>query len=121
MAKKTRNPLIALMLGALLLSGAGQALGEQKSIKPKDKNMDKASTSCVATAKGPLAPEGKSAEAAKPAVQSPVSAVLARVGQAAPDFEANAFINGGFKNLKLSDFKGKWTVLCFYPGDFTFV
>ena len=41
--------------------------------------------------------------------------------QARPDFEATAFQNGAFKNVKLSDFKGKWVVLCFYPGDFTFV
>jgi peroxiredoxin (alkyl hydroperoxide reductase subunit C) len=27
----------------------------------------------------------------------------------------------GFKNIKLSDYRGKWVVLCFYPGDFTFV
>lgn len=119
MEKKARNSLIALLFGALLLSGAGQALGEQKSSKAKEKSME--STSCVATAKGPLAPGGQSTESAKPAVQSPASPVMARVGQAAPDFEANAFINGGFKNLKLSDSKGKWTVLCFYPGDFTFV
>ena len=43
------------------------------------------------------------------------------VGRAAPDFEANAYFEGGFKTLKLSDFKGKWILLCFYPGDFTFV
>jgi len=42
-------------------------------------------------------------------------------GKPAPDFEASAFIDGGFKNVKLSDYKGKWVVLCFYPGDFTFV
>ncbi len=47
--------------------------------------------------------------------------MVARVGQMAPDFEASAFLDGVFKNLKLSDFKGKWVVLCFYPGDFTFV
>jgi peroxiredoxin (alkyl hydroperoxide reductase subunit C) len=46
----------------------------------------------------------------------------ARVGMEAPDFEANAFVAGeGFKQIKLSDFRGKWIVLCFYPGDFTFV
>ena len=46
----------------------------------------------------------------------------ARVGQEAPDFEASAFVaNEGFKPVKLSDYKGKWIVLCFYPGDFTFV
>jgi alkyl hydroperoxide reductase subunit AhpC len=48
--------------------------------------------------------------------------VLARVGKEAIDFEANAFVEGvGFKPVKLSDHKGKWIVLCFYPGDFTFV
>jgi peroxiredoxin (alkyl hydroperoxide reductase subunit C) len=45
----------------------------------------------------------------------------ARIGQTAPDFEATAFIDGGFKNIKLSDYLGHWIALCFYPGDFTFV
>ncbi len=47
--------------------------------------------------------------------------IRATVGKKAPDFEADAFFQGGFKKFKLSDFKGKWLVLCFYPGDFTFV
>ncbi len=47
--------------------------------------------------------------------------MMARVGKPAPDFEASAFTGGGFKNLRLSDFQGKWVILCFYPGDFTFV
>jgi len=47
--------------------------------------------------------------------------VQARVGKPAPDFELTAFHQGGFKNVTLSDFKGKWIVICFYPGDFTFV
>ena len=38
----------------------------------------------------------------------------------APWFEATAYYNG-FKNVKLSDFKGKYLVLFFYPLDFTFV
>ena len=51
-----------------------------------------------------------------------VDRMLARVGKEAIDFEANAFVAGvGFKLVKLSDYKGKWIVLCFYPGDFTFV
>jgi peroxiredoxin (alkyl hydroperoxide reductase subunit C) len=45
----------------------------------------------------------------------------ARVGYKAPDFEAPAYYKGGFTTVKLSDFIGKWVVLCFYPGDFTFV
>ena len=43
------------------------------------------------------------------------------VGNQAIDFETNAYFEGVFKNFKLSDFKGKWILLCFYPGDFTFV
>jgi peroxiredoxin (alkyl hydroperoxide reductase subunit C) len=47
--------------------------------------------------------------------------VTARVGQKAPDFEAPAYHRGKFINIKLSDYAGKWVLLCFYPGDFTFV
>ncbi len=43
------------------------------------------------------------------------------VGRKAPDFEAPAYRKGGFESIKLSDFLGKWVLLCFYPGDFTFV
>lgn len=43
------------------------------------------------------------------------------VGAKAPDFEAPAYQNGKFGQVKLSDYLGKWVVLCFYPGDFTFV
>ncbi len=44
-----------------------------------------------------------------------------RVGQKAPDFTAPAYYRGEFTTVKLSDFAGKWVLLCFYPGDFTFV
>lgn len=44
-----------------------------------------------------------------------------RVGGKAPDFAAPAFYQGKFTELKLSDYFGKWILLCFYPGDFTFV
>jgi len=47
--------------------------------------------------------------------------VTAKVGQKAPDFEAPAYHKGKFVNIKLSDYAGKWVLLCFYPGDFTFV
>lgn len=43
------------------------------------------------------------------------------VGQKAPDFVAPGYQNGKFVNVKLSDYLGKWVLLCFYPGDFTFV
>jgi peroxiredoxin (alkyl hydroperoxide reductase subunit C) len=45
----------------------------------------------------------------------------AHVGRKAPDFEAPAYQNGKFGEVKLSDYLGKWVCLCFYPGDFTFV
>jgi hypothetical protein len=49
------------------------------------------------------------------------TAMTARVGQKAPDFTAPSYYRGGFTPVKLSDFAGKWVLLCFYPGDFTFV
>lgn len=44
-------------------------------------------------------------------------------GMKAPDFEIEAYdpVNDEVKTVKLSDFKGKWLLLCFYPADFTFV
>ena len=81
---------------------------------------EQAGSGCVEPAQGPL---GNSPEAAAPAAGSgsPPPVIRARVGQPAPDFEAAAFVDGGFKNIKLSDYRGHWVVLCFYPGDFTFV
>ncbi len=49
------------------------------------------------------------------------SMMTARVGAKAPDFQAPAYYRGKFTSVKLSDFLGKWVMLCFYPGDFTFV
>jgi len=74
---------------------------------------------CVASARGPKV-MASAPEAAAP-VATGGAKVLARVGKEAPDFEATAFVDGGFKNISLSDYKGQWVVLCFYPGDFTFV
>ncbi len=44
-----------------------------------------------------------------------------QIGKKAPDFTAPAYVDGGFSEVKLSDYRGKWVALCFYPGDFTFV
>jgi peroxiredoxin (alkyl hydroperoxide reductase subunit C) len=46
---------------------------------------------------------------------------MIQVGKKAPDFSAPGYLNGRFVNVKLSDYLGKWVLLCFYPGDFTFV
>lgn len=44
-----------------------------------------------------------------------------QVQQQAPDFKGQAVVGTGFKEISLSDYKGKWVVLFFYPLDFTFV
>lgn len=46
---------------------------------------------------------------------------MIQVGKKAPDFTAPGYHKGKFISVKLSDYLGKWVVLCFYPGDFTFV
>jgi peroxiredoxin (alkyl hydroperoxide reductase subunit C) len=46
---------------------------------------------------------------------------MIHVGEKAPDFVAPGYQKGKFINAKLSDYLGKWVLLCFYPGDFTFV
>lgn len=82
--------------------------------------MDKPKESCVEPAGGPIGvPEEEVTTATE--VRKEVPKMIARVGGPAPDFEATAYVDGDFKNIKLSDYKGQWVVLCFYPGDFTFV
>lgn len=55
----------------------------------------------------------------KPPKETTMSQV--QVGKPAPDFKAPAYRQGKFTNVSLSDYAGKWVLLCFYPGDFTFV
>jgi len=43
------------------------------------------------------------------------------IGRVVEDFQAEIFQNEATKKINLSDFKGKWVVLFFYPADFTFV
>lgn len=42
-------------------------------------------------------------------------------GEQAPNFELDAVVGDQVKKIKLSDYDGKWRVVCFYPADFTFV
>lgn len=48
---------------------------------------------------------------------------IAKVGQPAPDFNLPSTKNMDTlaENISLSDYKGKWLILLFYPLDFTFV
>ena len=43
------------------------------------------------------------------------------VGKKAPDFIVQAFHKNSFKQIRLSALRGKWAILAFYPGDFTFI
>lgn len=43
------------------------------------------------------------------------------IGQKAPSFTMEGVYKQQFKKVQLSEFKGKWVVLFFYPLDFTFV
>lgn len=42
------------------------------------------------------------------------------IGRKAPEFSAVGYYQEDIKEFKLKDFMGKWIILCFYPGDFTF-
>ena len=84
--------------------------------------MAKMKDGCVKPVRGPIVPAEEMAPQMGETLSREVKKMLARVGSEAPDFEASAFVAGeGFKPIKLSDYKGQWIVLCFYPGDFTFV
>ena len=75
---------------------------------------------CVKPAGGPLLPRAEAAAETSP-TNGGAQMPLAQVGKEAPDFEASAYVDGDFENVKLSDYRGEWVTLCFYPGDFTFV
>lgn len=76
---------------------------------------------CARPAGGPVGekPDAKKETSQQSTVKEVKSMVI--VGKKAPDFTAPAYQKGKFINVKLSDYLGKWVVLCFYPGDFTFV
>jgi peroxiredoxin (alkyl hydroperoxide reductase subunit C) len=43
------------------------------------------------------------------------------VGTEAPDFRAEAYHRGKVGEIRLSQYRGRWLVLFFYPADFTCV
>lgn len=47
--------------------------------------------------------------------------MTARTEQKAPKFTMPAYRQGEYTEVSLSDYEGKWLMLFFYPGDFTFV
>jgi NADH-dependent peroxiredoxin subunit C len=43
------------------------------------------------------------------------------IGEEITDFEGQAYHQEAFKDVMLSDYRGKWLILFFYPADFSFV
>lgn len=46
---------------------------------------------------------------------------MSLIGSQVPAFEAQAYREGKFVKVTEKDFQGHWSVVCFYPADFTFV
>jgi alkyl hydroperoxide reductase subunit AhpC len=44
---------------------------------------------------------------------------MIKVGKKAPEFSVDAYDSGDFRTVSLTDYKGKWVVLFFYPLDFS--
>jgi peroxiredoxin (alkyl hydroperoxide reductase subunit C) len=44
-----------------------------------------------------------------------------QIGDRAPDFRTEVLYQGEKREIRLSDYRGQWVVLLFYPADFTFV
>ncbi len=81
---------------------------------------EEADVGCARPTGGPV---GEPAEARQEQSRQPVHKEISmiHVGEKVPDFVAPGYQQGTFINVKLSDYLGKWVLLCFYPGDFTFV
>ncbi len=81
---------------------------------------EEAEVSCARPAGG-LVDDEPTLEAQLEQTESREVKKMIQVGQKAPDFTAPGYQKGEFVTVKLSDYLGKWVILCFYPGDFTFV
>jgi len=79
---------------------------------------EKIEVGCARPIGGPVE---SSSDENKQTKEKEVMKMSVQVGKKAPDFQAPAFHEGQIKQIKLSDYLGKWVLLCFYPGDFTFV
>lgn len=81
----------------------------------------KPAAGCARPTGGLLGGEEPSARVREEKEAAKEERTMISVGKPAPDFVSPAYHKGQFTHVKLSDHLGKWIVLCFYPGDFTFV
>ncbi len=82
---------------------------------------DKPAAGCARPTGGPVGEDPVESQNQEPTPILREGHNMIKVGKPAPDFVAPAYHKGEFTEEKLSDHLGKWVVLCFYPGDFTFV
>lgn len=80
---------------------------------------EKKNVGCARPTGGPVGEDQSLKD--EPSVEKKEVKPMIKVGKKAPDFVAPAYYKGEFTSVKLSDYLGKWVLLCFYPGDFTFV
>ena len=83
--------------------------------------MPEEAAGCARPTGGPVGEEQDTSNQEETTQQNKEKRSMITVGKKAPDFSAPGYHKGEFINVKLSDYLGKWVVLCFYPGDFTFV
>ena len=76
---------------------------------------------CARPTGGPVGEAGAQEEETRYDSSEKEVVSMLELGKKVPDFIAPGYHKGKFISLKLSEFLGKWVVLCFYPGDFTFV
>ena len=81
---------------------------------------EEAAVGCARPTGGPVGEEPDKTSTRTQVIKKEERAMI-QVGKKAPDFTAPGYHKGEFTNIKLSDYLGKWVLLCFYPGDFTFV
>jgi peroxiredoxin (alkyl hydroperoxide reductase subunit C) len=95
--------------------------GTQESLKGGSAMPEEFKPGCARPVEETSEPDRDTAGNAGPSQKREEKKAMIQVGKKAPDFTAPAYHGGKFVNLKLSEFAGKWVLLCFYPGDFTFV
>lgn len=76
---------------------------------------------CARPTGGPVGETFEIEEPGTEAVEKKEVTAMIKGGKKAPDFTSPAYHKGRFISVKLSEYLKKWVVLCFYPGDFTFV
>lgn len=82
---------------------------------------EKIKIGCARPTGGPVGESVETITSEEPITVKKEVTGMIKVGTKAPDFEAPGYHNGEFVSVKLSALLGKWVLLCFYPGDFTFV